>query len=460
MEQFSQEEGQWTSAFTVTTVAPISTLFAPAQFLWSNRSARAELAHNSDGTVDVVAVHANPPLRAGDTYKVRSAFNDVTVVQLRSAGTDYPSWITSRYLQLPTDMSPRVQELAQEIAFDLDNPYDIVAAITIYLRTYIRFNDVIPGTPPAGQDPLEWFLFDAREGFCTYYASAEVAMLRSLGIPARVVVGYAEGERESGEDIYMIAPSGTHIWPRDSQLYVVRHRDAHAWPEVYFPGLGWVEFEPTASHPLLQRPLGEEPSEYTGDTLSSFELDPDRRNRWEAFMEEMDIPPEGSSSEPLTDTPPLDPKVAVVVSSFGLGLSLILLVIAWRRRYSHAHTPFPVMLQRGLMRFDLQPPAVLARWVVYATVSPLARAYVEVNYALIRLGNPPAPADTPAERTAALSRLLPEVAGAAQQLLTEYHNVAYSLRPGNLAVARQAGRDIRALSWQAVIRRFLARLRS
>ncbi|MCP4535560.1 MAG: transglutaminase domain-containing protein [Chloroflexi bacterium] len=459
-EPDASDEGRWTSTFTVTTAAPVSTLFIPARFLWSSRTARAELVPGPDGTVDIVALHANPPLRSGDAYSIRSAFNDATIIQLRSAGTDYPSGITDRYLQLPDDMSPRVQALAQEIAFDLDNPYDIVSAITIYLRTYISFADVIPESPPADQDPLEWFLFEVREGFCTYYASAEVAMLRYLGIPARVAVGYAEGERESGKDIYMITPSDTHTWPQDSELYVVRHRDAHAWPEVYFPGLGWVEFEPTASQPTLRRPLGEVLAERAGDSLSSFELEPDRRERWEAFMEDMNIPVEDSSSEPVADTSSAGPRRAVMVSSFGLGLGLILLVLIWRRRHPRDHIPFPVILQIGLGRLNLQPPAALARWAVYATLAPLARAYVEVNYALNRLNAPPDPADTPAERTAALSHLLPDAARPAQQLLTEYHNMTYSLRPGNLHVARQAGRDIRTLSWQAVIRKFFARLRS
>ncbi len=456
-EQLAQ--GEWTSAFTVTTSAPISTLFIPSQFLWTSHSAQMDVAPNPDGTTDIAAIHANPAVNAGGAYHVQSFFKDVTIAQLRSAGTDYPSWVTDRYLQLPIDMSPRVRELARQITFDLDNPYDMVAAITLYLRTYIRFSEVIPSDPVAGQDPLEWFLFDVREGYCTYYASAEVAMLRSLGVPARMAVGYAEGQREAGEEIYMIGPRSTKVWSAGSQLYVVRHQDAHAWPEVYFPGLGWVEFEPTVSQPPLYRPLGEESDELPEDALSLLDVEPERRNRWEEIMEEMDMERGGAPYEPVTDTASLDPKMAIALLSLSLGLSVILLVLVWRRRTPRNLTPFPVIMQRGFSRFDLQPPAALARWVVYATLSPLARAYVEVNSALIRLGAPPAPADTPAERTMALSRLLPEAAGSARQLLTEYQDTVYGIRPGNLSIAQQAGRDIRRLSWQVVIRKFLARLR-
>lgn len=457
-EPDAETEGQWTTAFTVTTAAPISTLFIPGQPMWVSRPARADVTHNPDGTSDIVAIHANPPLYAGEVYHVRSSFNDVTIAQLRSAGTSYPAWITSRYLQLPIDISPRVRELAREIAFDLDNPYDIAAAITLYLRTYIRFSETLPSSPPAGQDPMEWFLFDVRQGYCTYYASAEVTMLRSLGIPARLGVGYAEGDHESGENIYMISPSGTDLWPQDSKLYTVRRRDAHAWPEVYFPGLGWVEFEPTASQPTLYRPLGEESPEYDEEALSLRELESQQLAHWEEFMEEMNLPPDGSSLEFSPDSSALKPTTAIVILSFSLGLSLILLAFVWFRRHPRTFTPVPVLLQRGLMRFDLQSPAALSRWAIYASLSPLARAYAQVNYALTRLGAPPNPADTPAERTAALSRLLPEAAGTARQLLAEYQNMAYSLRPGNLDIAQQAGRDIRNLSWQVVIRKFLSRL--
>src|SRR5687767_11533052 len=87
---------------------------------------------------------------------------------------------------------------------------------------------------------LEWFLFNWKSGYCNYYASAEVLMLRSLGIPARLAVGYAQGEEN------------------DDGTFTVYERDAHAWPQVYFPAIGWVDFEPTASQPPIER--GREPA--------------------------------------------------------------------------------------------------------------------------------------------------------------------------------------------------------
>jgi hypothetical protein len=103
-------------------------------------------------------------------------------------------------------------------------------------------------------------------------------------------------------------------------------------------------------------------------------------------------------------------------------------------------------------------PALLNRWIVHATLPFLTQAYMEINYALIRLDAPPEPADTPAERAVALTSLLPETADPVQQLLAEYEAATYS--PGSsvedLDTAQQASRAIRALSWQARIRRLFA----
>ena len=85
---------------------------------------------------------------------------------------------------------------------------------------------------PQGEDPIEWFLFEGREGFCNYFATAEVLMLRSIGIPARMVVGYAQGERISENDEFL-----------------VKVKDSHSWVEAFFPESGWIILEPTPTQP-------------------------------------------------------------------------------------------------------------------------------------------------------------------------------------------------------------------
>ncbi len=137
----------------------------------------------------------------------------------------------------------RVRDLALRITTAYENSYDKAEAIEAVLRTY-TYNQQI-AAPPAGVDSVDYFLFESREGYCDYYASAMVVMLRSVGVPARVVVGYTPGQPATEQaDALGVA-----------DVYRVLERNAHAWPEVYFPSYGWIQFEPTASEPLLARPV-------------------------------------------------------------------------------------------------------------------------------------------------------------------------------------------------------------
>ncbi len=135
----------------------------------------------------------------------------------------------SGYLQLPDDLPPRIRELALEFKRDYDNPYLRARAIENYLKTDYSYAYSQPGGPrlPAGQDPVDWFLFESKEGTCGQFSSAFVLLARSAGIPARVVTGWAIGDVEASQAVYS--------------------DQAHQWAEVPFQNLGWVTFEPTAS---------------------------------------------------------------------------------------------------------------------------------------------------------------------------------------------------------------------
>ncbi len=178
------------------------------------------------------------PLSNGESYQVVSSISEATVDQLRTAGTQYPAPLRERYLQLPGTLPARVRELARRIVADAkaNNPYDQASALELWLRTNIKYNDQISGPAP-GQDGVDYALFEKKEGYCDYYASAFAVMARSLGIPARVVTGYAQGDFESKRSVYQ-----------------VRQYNAHTWPEIYFPNYGWIQFEPTASQPAIDRP--------------------------------------------------------------------------------------------------------------------------------------------------------------------------------------------------------------
>jgi hypothetical protein len=159
--------------------------------------------------------------------------------ELRAASTDYPRWVRDRYLSLPVSLDPAVRELARKIVRDAGatNPLDESRAIETYLRDNFQYSTSI-GQPPQGRDRVAWFLFENKKGYCEYYASAMIVMLRSLDIPARFAAGYAPGEYDS-----------------KAREYVVRETAAHAWPEVYFPGYGWIQFEPTPSQPAASHTI-------------------------------------------------------------------------------------------------------------------------------------------------------------------------------------------------------------
>ena len=133
------------------------------------------------------------------------------------------------YLQLNDDMPLRVKELAQSITDSYINDYDRVKAIEQYLSQNYKYT-LSPKATPKDRDFVDYFLFDLKQGYCTYYASAMTVLVRSLGIPARYVEGY-------------VLPSR----PKLGSIYEVTNENAHAWVEVYFEGFGWVPFEPTSS---------------------------------------------------------------------------------------------------------------------------------------------------------------------------------------------------------------------
>jgi len=127
----------------------------------------------------------------------------------------------------------RIHQLALQIVQDAGatNPYDAAAAIETYLRSDKFTYTLTPPKAPDGQDPLAYFLFNSHRGYCEFFATAMGDMLRSLGIPSRLVSGFGPG-----------------VLDTTTNSFVVRSEDAHTWVEVYFPKYGWIEFEPTNDH--------------------------------------------------------------------------------------------------------------------------------------------------------------------------------------------------------------------
>jgi hypothetical protein len=162
--------------------------------------------------------------RAVSLYEADSDISTPSPEQLRGAG-DYLPPFALIYLQLP-GLDPRIPQLAAQVAGSASNSYDKAVALEQYLKTHYGYTLQLPTSPVA--DPLANFLFERKQGHCEYFASSMAIMLRTLRIPARVVNGFVSDEFN---DL--------------TGNYVVRARNAHAWVEAYFPGYGWITFDPT-----------------------------------------------------------------------------------------------------------------------------------------------------------------------------------------------------------------------
>jgi transglutaminase-like putative cysteine protease len=343
------------------------------------------LAANGDPGIEITSARARRPLEADDRYVVVSAKTMITQRDLRAAGTEYPESITSHYLQLPEDFSERVAADAQEVTAQGMTPYDKARMLETYLRSF-EYNDDIEAPPP-DRDPVEYFLYDIRTGYCDYYATSMSVMLRSLGIPARVASGYAEGEFDP-----------------ESGLFFVSERDAHTWVEVFFPGYGWIEFEPTAGETQLNRPSGDEVNE-------------------ESLFDESMIDP---SSGPITGTTGVNDEFAGD-EQFGLTedrltfdeaaqaitdtwwvwtiFTPILLIggvwLIWRTRVN------------GPQAFDPDLPPVI---------------YERLHRWAARLGLTASPSDTPYEQAGSLIEALPEGRGPIANITERYVRYRFSRR--------------------------------
>jgi len=203
-------------------------LFAAGDLLSSDQSSLAVWRASGD----LVDSQTN-----ASAYTAVSRIQYVTVGELRAAGNDYSAYIRSRYLALPQALPQRVRDLALDLTLKYTNSYDRVMAIQNYLRKFPYSLDV--PAAPRERDIADFFLFDLKRGYCDYFATTMAVLTRAAGIPSRMVTGYSTGSYDFA-----------------SGRFVVVEADSHAWVEIYFPGLGWLEFEPTPNLAPIARPGG------------------------------------------------------------------------------------------------------------------------------------------------------------------------------------------------------------
>jgi hypothetical protein len=259
-------------------------------------------------------------------------------------------------------------------------------------------------------------------------------MLRSLGIPARMSVGYAQGEFDDEMD-----------------SFIVRKRNSHAWPEVYFVDYGWVIFEPTVSEPAFILPAGSPGSD---EDLGTFPP-PD--------LPQMDLPPEDMSA---TELPPMEADgleetsqrrffgvegiriMWVMLILFVVGLLVTLIILNRPSAFKIDIDPLPVLLEAQLIKWGKPVPDWLRNWRYRALMSVPESAYRQLSRAITWLGHPLNLAETPAERAQTLAKLLPEAEQPAQDIVNEYYLDKFSDHIINEERAKNAARLIFKLTLQ------------
>jgi transglutaminase-like putative cysteine protease len=390
-----------------------SLLYAPPQPIWISRTGLTFTQAMDNGGKDIVAWHAFPWLKPGETYQVDAVLSNPDQGQLQDAGSDYPEWVKQKYLQLPQSFSPRIKQLAQDITAGTQTPFEKATAITDYLRTNIEYAATVPN-PPRGKDALEWVLFDYKKGFCVYYASSEVLMLRSLGIPARMAVGFAQGDRAGN-------------------TYTVRRLHAHAWPEVYFPNIGWIEFEPTGSQPVLDRPL---PLRDPNDPNSLNRLNIPRR-------EGLDFAGREQNDPGITQTAsPVDKPLSPILYLIPLFIAAATGIFFANRRFPLA-IHVPVLIRATFERTGFEVPRWIIHWEYWGRLSPIEKAFESINFGLRTLDQAMPVHKTPGERAGKLAGILPQMSAQIKVLLDEHQTSLYTSRVANVLQARRAAFEIR-----------------
>lgn len=417
-----------------TFVMASSRLYVAPQPKWVDRPVTFGLLAANVGS-DVNGVISRSILRRGESYEVISSMTIADQQSLRGSGTSYPEWVLEHYLQLPDDISERTHELAREIVADAGavTPYDQVVAVTEWLRANIRYSQDIDA-PPAGVDPIDYLLFTSRTGYCTYYASAEVILLRSLGIPARFAAGFNQGQ-----------------YDRVTGVYHVLERNAHAWPEVFFANYGWIEFEPTASEPPLVRPERPQPVN-SGSTTTLPEDNGSRPTPTpERPLPEEEETGSGSAASALGVWLILAGRALWrgVLITIGAVAALILLVL--------------VLVRLGVLGWENLGGVGrrVLRWRGQTIPTAIGLAYLNLERAARWMGLRLVEALTPHERAAAVTEALPAIQTGVETITAQYVAERYSSRPteADAQAAKGAWARIRWPVWTETVRRFFRNLR-
>ncbi|HEX6382033.1 MAG TPA: DUF3488 and transglutaminase-like domain-containing protein [Acidimicrobiia bacterium] len=214
-------------------IGPLESFWLPAAY----RPGRVDL-EGARVNAESLTLLTEKESAEGLIYKVQSEIPRYTPADLAQAGGD-PGADMEPYLELPEDFPADVRDLAREKTASAIGPYQQSMALQDFLRNNYTYDEAAPAGH--SDDHLRYFLFRSKIGYCEQFAGAFAAMARSLGLPARVAVGFTPGAYDQPLDIFHVTT-----------------KEAHAWPEVHINGMGWVAFEPTPGR------FEPNPTNYTG----------------------------------------------------------------------------------------------------------------------------------------------------------------------------------------------------
>ncbi len=344
------------------------------------------------------------------TYRVVSSIPQLEPGELRGAAPA-PLDLAARYTALPDDFSTAARTQAARVVAGAATAYDQAMALQRFFRDNFSYSTSVPAGH--GEDAVDAFL-TRRVGFCEQFAGTYAAMARSVGLPSRVAVGFTQGERD----------------PVDPERYVVRGEHAHAWPEVYLSGFGWVAFEPTPGRgaPGAESYTGVRPEQATTTgadvTIAPPATTPTTQASATGQQPVATTVPALAPSRPTGASPRWPGRLAVVfLVVLGVAGAYVVAVLAG------------VALRR-------------ARWRLRARRGPVERtrvAWLEANDALATVGLAPEPSETPLEFSARAASRLDTAGDAHRDLALATTAADYAEGGVSTAVARRAADDARTV---------------
>jgi hypothetical protein len=398
-------------------------LFYPGQIFKTDRVTQAtqvplqSFMNTSLWSVDRLS--SIKPASSSGTYRVTVGSSNATIDDLRAAGIQYPGWLQP-FMSLPGGgryRSPAalsgIRDLALKTVREANavTPYDQATAIENFLRSSTFTYTLQPPPTPEGQDPIDYFLRTSHKGYCEYFATAMGDMLRSLGIPTRLVNGYGPGT-------YDASING----------YYVRGEDAHTWVEVYFPTYGWIPFEPTKDTDNVYQSIQRASS---GSSTGCF-----RENGCDATAasDGSSAPPVAAPKNPReTDPGNLPGGFSVRIPDAGTLTTVLAVLLA-----------VLLLLFAGIARY-LRPRTVMGVWSRTLTLARFA-------------GADPHPGETPRETSQRLRSSFPEASEPVDSLAKGFAVAAYA-PPEEASTTKSSVMEAWSALRPMLLRRVLSRLK-